>query len=80
MIKLNEDQEVAVRKIKDFLNGKLDIPYFTLTGAGGTGKTLSLRYALENHNNVTGAAIAHSAKNVLNKSFEDSIECYTVAQ
>lgn len=80
MITLNEDQEFAIDKIRKFLDGKLNIPYFTLSGAGGTGKTLSLKYALEGYKGITGAAIAHSAKNVLNDSFNRTIDCYTVAQ
>ena len=38
---LNDEQELAAEGIADFIDGKLDIPYFTLTGAPGTGKALA---------------------------------------
>ena len=84
MIKLNTDQEKAANKIVDFIEGRLKLPFFTLTGAGGTGKTVLLREALLRTNfymfERSAAAVAHAAKNVICESFEDSIPCYTVAQ
>lgn len=84
MIVLNEDQEKAAEKIVDFIEGKLDIPHFTLTGGPGTGKTVMLKEALSRtHRYIfdrSAAAVAHAAKNVLSNAFEESIPCYTVAQ
>jgi hypothetical protein len=84
MITLNQDQEVAANQIVDFIEGRLDIPYFTLTGSPGTGKSFILKEALSRTSEYTfnrsAAAVAHAAKNVLSDFFDDSIPCYTVAQ
>jgi ATP-dependent exoDNAse (exonuclease V) alpha subunit len=84
MITLNKDQEKASDKIIDFIEGRLNIPYFTLTGGPGTGKTVMLRETLSRTNRYlfdrSAAAVAHSAKNVISESFDHSIPCYTVAQ
>ncbi len=84
MIILNQDQENAAKKIVDFIEGRLDIPYFTLTGGPGTGKTVMLKEALSRTNTFmfdrSAAAVAHAAKNVISDSFDQSIPCYTVAQ
>ena len=65
---LNDGQQEAAAKIVDFLHGKIDQPYFTLTGGPGTGKTFMLNQALRDSklplNNFSGATIAHAAKNV----------------
>jgi len=84
MITLNTDQELAANKIVDFIEGRLDIPYFTLTGGPGTGKTTMLKEALSRtHYHLfdrSAAAVAHAAKNVVCDAFDSSIPCYTVAQ
>ena len=84
MITLNKDQEKAADKVVDFIEGRLDIPYFTLTGGPGTGKTVMLKEALSRTNyymfDRSAAAVAHAAKNVIADSFDNSIPCYTVAQ
>lgn len=84
MIILNKDQDIAAKKIIDFIEGRLDIPYFTLTGGPGTGKTVMLKEALSRTNSYlfdrSAAAVAHAAKNVICDFFEQSIPCYTVAQ
>ncbi len=81
---LNKEQEEAAEDIVKFINGDLDIPYFTLTGSPGTGKSYMLKEALRRANrhmfDRSAAAIAHSAKNVLNEMLGNSIPCYTVAQ
>jgi len=83
-VKLNKDQEEAANNIVDFIEGKLDLPFFTLTGAPGTGKSFMLKEALLRTNKFMfdrcAATIAHSAKNVLNEMLNHSIPCYTVAQ
>lgn len=84
MIKLNNDQEAAAHDIKDFIDGKLDIPYFTLTGGPGTGKTFMLKEALRRTHSFlfdrSAATVSHAAKNVISEAFNHSIPCYTVAQ
>jgi len=40
-MKLNKDQENAANKIVDFIEGRLDLPFFTLTGSPGSGKALA---------------------------------------
>ena len=84
MITLNKDQENASNKVVDFIEGRLDIPYFTLTGGPGTGKTVMLKEALSRTNKYlfdrSAAAVAHAAKNVISDSFDHCIPCYTVAQ
>ena len=84
MIQLNEGQQEAVDKMVKFLIEDTEKPFFTLSGAGGTGKTVSIKYAIEQakipHIFTSGATIAHSAKNVLSASLPQSIHCYTVAQ
>jgi hypothetical protein len=81
---LNQDQELASSKIIDFIDGKTNLPYFTLTGGPGTGKTIMLYETLLRTNNYlfsrSAAAVAHAAKNVLDTSFKSSIPCFTVAQ
>jgi len=83
-VKLNKDQEKAANNIVDFIEGKLDLPFFTLTGAPGTGKSFMLKEALLRTNKFMfdrcAATIAHSAKNVLNEMLDSSIPCFTVAQ
>ena len=83
-ITLNQDQEEASKKIIDFIEGRLDLPYFTLTGGPGTGKSLMLKETLSRTPTYSfdrsAAAIAHAAKNVLDNFFDSSIPCYTVAQ
>jgi len=84
MIKLNKDQEEAAEKIIDFVEGKYDVPFFTLAGAAGTGKSVMLKEALSRTNihifDRSAAAVSHAAKNVICDSFHKSIPCFTVAQ
>ena len=84
MIKLNEDQEKAAEKMLDFIEGRLDLPYFTLVGPAGTGKSYILNETLnrtwEHLFERSAATISHAAKNILENFFKESIPCYTVAQ
>jgi ATP-dependent exoDNAse (exonuclease V) alpha subunit len=88
MIKLNEGQEKAAKDIVAFLKGELDIPFFTLSGGPGTGKTFMLKEAIKrsniSRNLISGATVSHAAKNVLDDSLNASefnkIDCYTIAK
>jgi hypothetical protein len=85
MITLNEDQEIAIKAIKDFiLDSDPSNDIFTLQGVAGAGKTTSAIYALEEFKSthkIVGGTISHSAKFVLEKSLERArIPCFTVAQ
>lgn len=84
IIKLNKDQEITSEKIINFIEGDENIPYFTLTGGPGTGKTVMLKETLSKTSfysfDRSAAAVAHAAKNVICDSFGGSIPCYTVAQ
>jgi frataxin-like iron-binding protein CyaY len=81
---LNQGQEQAAGKVVKFVQGKLDIPFFTLTGDPGTGKTAMLKEAISRSGipltYVSGAAVAHAAKNVLKTALGGRIPCFTVAQ
>jgi len=83
-MKLNKDQENAANKIVDFIEGRLDLPFFTLTGGPGSGKSYMIREALSRTSmymfDRSAAAVAHAAKNVISEAFDHSIPCYTVAQ
>ena len=76
-ITYTKDQQVALKKLNSFLNGKDEI--FTLVGRAGTGKTTILKRAVEEYvavnrsKNVIGATIAHSAKKILANSVENSV-------
>ena len=81
---LNDGQEQAAKGIIAYLNGDLDLPYYTLSGGPGTGKTTMLMEAIRRSNiplnMISGATIAHAAKNVLEGSFNKELKCFTVAQ
>lgn len=76
-IKLTPEQEIAVNKVKDFLDSHEEI--FTLAGVSGAGKTSCIKEALRGRDRVIGATISHSAKDVLQTSLE-TINCTTIAQ
>jgi ATP-dependent exoDNAse (exonuclease V) alpha subunit len=78
---LNAEQQDAVRKIRHFLSDD-SLSEMLLTGPAGSGKTFTLRTALEGVNRETtgGFTVSHSAKKVLQESCGDIMEYYTVAQ
>ena len=77
--KLTTDQEIAINKVKSFLEDP-NCDVFTLSGIGGAGKTSCIKEALKNRSNIIGAAISHSAKFVLEQSLRGIAGCVTVAQ
>lgn len=81
---LNPGQEAAAEQIVDYLSGKIDKPYFTLSGGPGTGKTFMIKEAISRAKisieRTSAAAIAHAAKNVLKDSLHKDLACFTVAQ
>lgn len=84
MIKLNKDQETAAQALVTYLTTDTEELFFSLTGDPGTGKTFMLKEALNRSKidltKVTGATIAHAAKNVLKSALQSEINCFTVAQ
>ena len=79
-LNLTDEQQIAVTKIKEFLNNS-DQDIFALTGVGGAGKTFCLRAAIEDYNGVIyGATVSHSAKVVLQESLHGRVNCVTIAQ
>lgn len=81
---LNDGQEEASKKIIDYLHGKTDKLYFTLSGGPGTGKSFMLKETIRRSGiplgTVSCAAVSHAAKNVLEAFFHGTVACYTVAQ
>lgn len=76
-IVFTKSQEVAIKKLSDFVNmdierGKKKLYTIALAGAAGTGKTFTLRYVLEN-SNISRSAVGlacptHKAAAVLNEA------------
>lgn len=64
----NEQQEIALDKMQQFLKSKDEI--FVLVGRGGTGKTTIIKELIKRNPNIlyVGAAISHQAKKVLGNS------------
>ena len=79
---LNLDQKAAALKIQMFIESPLtDGKIFTLTGGPGTGKTFMLRTILDGYKgSVQAATVSHAAKNILQESLGDRVECITVAK
>lgn len=79
---LNVEQDQAAKDIHNFLKQPFKRDnFFCLSGPPGSGKTYMLDEALKGTTYLQGGTIAHSAKNVLQSSFnQNSIQCYTVAQ
>ena len=71
---LNKRQEEAVKIIQKYIDtpiNKREYPFITISGAGGSGKTTVIRYALEKYASggaIYGAAISNSATHELSKS------------
>lgn len=78
---LNPEQVVMVKGIIDYLDGKLDIPYFLCQGGGGTGKSYSINRALSGIDPkfILAAAPSHFAKNVLKDFLGEAYKVITVA-
>src|ERR1035437_9242079 len=76
----NVEQQEAIKAMQKFLNSKED--EFVLIGAAGTGKTTIVKEVLKNipRNSIIGATISHAAKNVLQESCGEYMNCCTVAQ
>lgn len=79
---LNADQKAAALKIQMFIESPLtDGKVFTLTGGPGTGKTFMLRTILDGYKgSVQAATVSHAAKNILQESLGDRVECITLAR
>jgi len=78
---LNEQQQLAVKKIKEYLDDEHTTKKFiTISGPGGSGKTFMLYYALQGYNpqRIIGATISHFAKKVLNSSLKEKYATTTV--
>jgi len=82
-IALTDEQSSAVAKIRAFLEDP-DKREFLFTGPAGSGKTFTLRFALDEWKNrkdlVAGATISHAARQVLEHSIGDIAKCYTILQ
>ena len=79
---LNADQKAAALKIQMFIEDpKTAGKVFTLTGGPGTGKTFMLRTILDGYKGtVQAATVSHAAKNILQESLGDRVECVTLAR
>jgi len=81
-MKLTSEQIEAIRISKDYLSGKIDKPYITISGAGGTGKTTVTKYIINElgikNEDVLGIAISHSAVNQLFQNLDT--RCVTLAK
>ena len=79
---LNADQKAAALKIQMFIEDpKTAGKVFTLTGGPGTGKTFMLRTILDGYKGtVQAATVSHAAKNILQASLGDRVECITLAR
>ena len=67
---LNEGQQEAVKQIQHFIENDSNKPFFTLSGAGGSGKTETIKHALKKYKDkrIIGGAISNSASSILSKS------------
>ena len=73
----NEGQQVAIDKIKSYLNSTED--EFLLKGRGGTGKTTIIRKALEpfRRSKIIGATVSDEARGILQENMK-AYDTYTV--
>ncbi len=64
---LTPSQQKTIEIGNDYLNGKINKEFITISGAGGSGKTTVLKYLLEKHQDkiIYGGAISNSATTVL---------------
>ncbi|MCK5787715.1 MAG: AAA family ATPase [Chlamydiia bacterium] len=79
---LNDDQKKMVLDIVEYLGpNKRDLPYFTVQGVGGSGKTTSIMSALtmEKPGTILAATLSHAAKLVLSKAFKYKYAVTTLA-
>ena len=78
---LNEGQKYAVDIIKNFLDGKINKQFITISGPGGSGKTFLLKEALKDytHLKIRGATVSHFAKRILQESLGVSFTVSTFA-
>tara|TARA_R110000796_G_scaffold177590_4_gene294428 strand:+ start:975 stop:2510 length:1536 start_codon:yes stop_codon:yes gene_type:complete len=88
---LTDEQQVAIDAIINFLDTPNDVGdessdidqpkkydnIFTLSGIAGAGKSTIIKAALKGRSGVVGAAISHSAKEVLEDAMD--IDCFTIA-
>ena len=81
-ITLTKDQKKAVKECKAYINGTKyqDLDSVTVSGIGGSGKTLSTKYLVKDFPELTvlGIAISHAAVGQL--SFGLDRECVTLAK
>ena len=79
---LNSDQKEMVKEINKYLTTKTELPYFTVQGSGGTGKSYSILRAIQHINpkRILAAAPSHFAKNVLQDFLGEEYEVVTVAK
>jgi len=78
---LNIDQEVMVKGMIEYLSGKTVLDYYLVQGSGGTGKSFSVRRALQgiDPQQIIAAAPSHSAKNVLKNFLGKNYTVTTIA-
>lgn len=78
---LNSDQTALVHALASYLNGDHDIPFFTVQGGGGTGKSYSIYRILSllDPSTVSAATPSHAAKNVLQDFLGDTFAVRTIA-
>ncbi len=82
---LNKEQDEALIRILDFIEAPFneDVPFFTLTGGPGTGKTFMLNEVISQMDfrlRVAAATIGHSAKNVLQGGLGAHVHYFTIAK
>jgi exodeoxyribonuclease-5 len=79
---LNDQQQDMIKGIDAYLNNELDIPYFTVQGIGGSGKSFTIKRAIEHlpTSNIIFATPSHAAKNVLASFLGDKYVVMTVAK
>jgi len=72
MIKFTEEQLKAINIANEYLDGKINKDYITISGQAGTGKTTILREIIKNFNYriIIGGAVSHAASRVLNNSIQ----------
>lgn len=67
-MELSQDQQAGIAAIQEWLNDKSALPYFVLTGGGGTGKTTTVGNFMEEISadyEIWLTATTHQAKDIL---------------
>jgi len=80
-INLNKKQKEAVDYVIKYINNRIDKPFISISGRGGSGKTFLLRYAIKGvlPSRIVGATISHFAKKVLQDSLGPNYNVTTIA-